>query len=517
MTRSARMPTSQAMGRGRMARLALWSACLLLGLAGLVASFWPAGGQAQGSAPSAVVLRIDGVIGPAVADYITDGLRDAALQHDLAILEIYTPGGLDTSTRVINDAILNGPIPVVGYVSPSGARAASAGTFIMYATHVAAMAPSTNLGAATPIQLGAADETGGRDPRARLAREAADAVDSALGSDEPAEGEAPTSDTADDSANGFGQTPGTAPQDEAGQPTDANQDALARKVVNDAAAYIRGLAELRGRNAEWAEQAVREGVSLSSSEALELNVIDLIAEDLPDLLAQIDGRTVQVAGRGDVTLATEGMTVTRQEMTAIQRFLTFITDPNIAFILMQLGVLGLIIELYNPGSIFPGVVGLICLILGLTALSVLPWNAGGAALLVIGVIFMGLEFFVASGGILAVFGVIAFGVGAFFLFDADVPGLRISLPVILISTGVMAVLTFIAVGIGLAAQRREVVTGAEALIGQTGTVTDWNGLEGYIFIESENWRARSTVPLERGQRVRAVKIEGLIIWVEPAA
>lgn len=532
-------------------RLVFWSACIALALAVLLAGAPLRSGLAQdsesaastaGSGRTALVLRVTGVIGPAVSLYLREGLADAVGRHELVILEMDTPGGLDTSMREMIQAIIASPVPVVSYVSPSGSRAASAGTYILYASHVAAMAPSTTLGAATPIQLGGGGGSpGGGDS------ESTSPVDELLnrfqgreetnGSDDDSAGKAKTdqtgaagatsateaqsSDAAPSSpAQSGSDTPAAQTQQTApAQPADDKTKGLSaaeRKAVNDAAAYIRGLATLRGRNAEWAEQAVRQGVSLDSSEAVKINVIDLVATDLQDLLAKVDGRTVQVTGGRDVTLDTDGLSIVRQSMTWIQELLATITNPNIAFVLMQLGVLGLIIELYNPGAIFPGVVGVVCLLLGLTALAVLPVSIGGLALLFAGLVFMFLELFVASGGILAAAGAVAFGFGAFFLFDTDVPEFRLSITYVLISTAIMAVFVFGVVGYALSAQRRKVVTGAESMVGALGRVIDWNGLDGTVRLEGEIWKARSQSPLQPGQTVVAERVDGLVVWVRPA-
>ncbi|MGF1454467.1 MAG: nodulation protein NfeD [Alphaproteobacteria bacterium] len=514
-------------------RIALWSACLALALAVLLGGAPLRQGLAQddmqsaaASGGTALVLRITGVIGPAVSLYLREGLEDAVGKHDLVILEMDTPGGLDTSMREMIQAIIASPVPVASYVSPSGSRAASAGTYILYASHVAAMAPSTTLGAATPIQLGGGGggspgdgDSGSSSPVDELLNRFQNTEDTGQAE---SDGEDARNDTGAESAQGTEAAPSApaAPEPAADQtPAEDKTKGLSaaeRKAVNDAAAYIRGLATLRGRNAEWAEEAVRKGVSLDSSEAVKINVIDLVAQDLDDLLTKIDGRTVTVTGGRDVTLDTEDLTVVRQGMTWIQELLATITNPNIAFVLMQLGVLGLIIELYNPGAIFPGVVGVVCLLLGLTALAVLPVSIGGLALLFAGLVFMVLELFVASGGILAAAGAVAFGFGAFFLFDTDVPEFRLSILYVLISTAIMAVFVFAVVGYALSAQRRRVVTGAESMVGEEGRVLAWEGVEGTVRLEGEVWRARSEAPLQVGQTIVATRIDGLVVWVRPA-
>lgn len=476
-------------------RVGLWIMLCVMGLVSALASLAPTLSQAQSSARTALVVPVEGVIGPALAYRVRGALEDAATSHDLIVLEMNTPGGLDSSMRQIISDILASRVPVVSYVSPKGSRAASAGTYILYASHIAAMVPGSVLGAATPVQIGGGggeqqDDAGLRgSDRSRMADEAVEAIAAAF-SGESAEQE--EDNAAEDS-----------------QPADTQgMSALEKKVVNDAAAYIRGLAELRGRNAEWAEQAVREGVSLTAEEAIEINVIDVVADDLRDLFARIDGRSVDVEGRGSVTLDTEGLEVVRAETTWIEELLEIITDPNIALILMQIGVLGLIIEFYNPGAAFPGVIGLVCLVLGLIALSVLPVSAGGIALLVIGTLFMVLEFFVASGGVLAIMGVISFGIGAFFLFDTDVPAFQVSIWTVLITTAIMGGIVVLVGGYALAQQRKRVTAGAETLIGMRGRVTTWDRGTGFVMVDGEDWRAEGPVDLTPGQEIMVTNRKG---------
>jgi membrane-bound serine protease (ClpP class) len=411
----------------------------------------------------AVLLEVAGAIGPATSDYIHRGIEKAQARNaTLVILQIDTPGGLDTSMRTIIQDILKSPIPVAVFVAPSGARAASAGTYILYASHIAAMAPGTNLGAATPVQLGGIPLPGSDKPRDK----------------------------------------------------DDKGDAMTRKVINDATAYIRSLAQLRGRNVEWAERAVREAVSLSADEALKLKVTDLVARDASDLLARLDGRKITIQDKA-LTLQTKGLVITRIEPDWRSKLLSVITDPNIAYGLLLLGIYGLFFELWNPGFILPGVIGGICLLLALFALQVLPVNYAGLGLILLGIAFMVGEAFVPSFGVLGIGGVIAFVVGSVLLLDTDVPGFGISLWLIGSVALVSAAFFLTVVTLALRARRRRVVSGEEELIGATGEVLAAFKHEGRIRIHSEDWNARTRVPLNKGQKVRVIGRDGLTLLVEP--
>jgi membrane-bound serine protease (ClpP class) len=427
--------------------------------------------------PQAVVLQIDGAIGPAVADYVVRELRSVRqAETRLVVLRMNTPGGLDTSMREIVRAILSSPVPVATYVAPSGARAASAGTYITYASAIAAMAPGTNLGAATPIRLGAPGLPGGA-PK------------------QPAGQKEKGSEGATNSS----------------EPTDAET----RKAVNDAVAYIRGLAELNGRNADWAAEAVRTAVSLPASDALKLNVIDVIADDVPDLLRQIDGRTVKVAGKSE-RLATAGLEVVTAAPDWRTELLGVITDPNIAFILMLIGVYGLIFEFLNPGAVAPGLVGGISLLVALYALNLLPINYAGAALVLLGIGLMVAEAHIGSFGVIGVAGIVAFVIGAIMMFPSGAPGFTLSLSVVAAATIVTAALFLLVLTMLLRSRQHPVVTGKEGLLGAEGETVAWDGDEGRVRVNGEIWRARAPRPLETGDRIRVIDREGLVLVVEPA-
>lgn len=434
----------------------------------LFLTLWPLWLPAQTApAQQGVRLNITGPIGPATSDYFHRGLMDAeAAGAPFVVLQLDTPGGLSSSMRDIIRDILASPIPVISYVSPSGARAASAGTYILYASHVAAMAPATNLGAATPVQIG---------PGATSPLPEGDKKD---------KGEAPSG------------------------------DAMKKKVVNDAVAYIRGLAKLRGRNADWAEKAVREAASLDAQEALSLDVIDLIAKNIPDLLQQIDGRTLEVQGKS-VVLHTAGLTLRDIQPDWRSRLLSIITNPNIAYILMLIGIYGLIFEFSNPGTFLPGIVGAICLMLALFAFQVLPINYAGVGLILLGVALMVAEAFAPSFGALGIGGVIAFVIGSVILMDTRAPGFGISVALIGAVALFSALLLVLMLSMIVRARRRPVVSGAEELVGASAQALEEFEHEGTVRTHGERWRARTTTPLHKGQWVRVVAREGLTLDVVP--
>ncbi|MFD4839888.1 nodulation protein NfeD [Achromobacter sp. NPDC058515] len=429
---------------------------------------------------SAVVLSLDGIVGPATADYLIRGLAAAREQNAaLVVLRIDTPGGLDTSMRDIIRAILASPVPVISYVSPNGSRAASAGTYILYASHIAAMAPATNLGAATPISIG------GGFPR-------------------PADKEPGPTDKPGDKQ---------APERADGNPrTAAPKDASEAKAINDAVAYIRSLAALRGRNADWAEQAVRSAASLSAGEARAQKVIDLIADDIPDLLDQVDGRTVRV-GNSETVLHSKGLRLDHREPDWRTRALSVITNPNLALLLLMVGVYGLIFEFMSPGSLYPGVIGSICLLVGLYALSALPLTYAGLALALLGAVLMVAEIFTPSVGILGIGGAISFVLGSLLLIDTDSPAFEVSLPFIAGVAIVSLGMTFLIGRLALRSRRAPIVSGAEALIGQRIRVLSWQGEQGHVSAAGERWRAVGPTGLAPGDTVVIAAVQGVTLHV----
>lgn len=422
------------------------------------------------------VLSMQGAISPASADYLLRGIaRSAEAQAKLLIIEMDTPGGLDTSMRDIIKAILASPVPVVTYVAPEGARAASAGTYILYASHIAAMAPATNLGAATPVEMAPSG-----------------------GTEKPA----------------LPRDPRTAAEGEEAAVSPAMRDAKTKKAVHDAAAYIRSLAELRGRNADWAESAVREAWSLSAEAALKANVIDLIATDIDDLLAQVDGRTVQLVN-GDITLKTRGLDVIRIEADWRTELLAVIGNPGFAYILLLLGIYGIIYEFSNPGMLFPGVIGSICLLLALFALQLMPISYVGLALIILGVVLMISEAVLPSFGALGLGGLAAFIIGSIMLIDTDIPGYGISWALIAPIAATTAGFSFMVVGLALKARKRPVVTGSEQMLGAEGEIVDIRDDEVWARIHGELWRVHSSTAVNRGSKVRVTARDDLILEVDP--
>ncbi|PVE25490.1 serine protease [Microvirga sp. KLBC 81] len=415
-----------------------------------------------------ISIAIHGPIGPATVKYVRDTLLAASPQKvEAVILRLNTPGGLATSMREIIADVLASPVPVIGFVAPAGAHAASAGTYILYATHAAAMAPGTNLGAATPVQIGGPPT---------------------LPAPEPSKDK----DGADRAGSG-------------------TKDAATAKMTNDAVAFIRSLAELRHRNAEWAEAAVREAASLSAQAALDKGVIDLVAQTSEELLARIDGREVQVLGERR-RLATKGLPIRSEEPSWLIRLLATITDPNIAFILMIVGVYGLIFEFSNPGTVAPGVIGAICLVLGLYALNMLPVDYTGLALMLLGLAFLIAEAFNPTV-VLGLGGLVAFLLGAMMLIDTDAPEFQLSWTVIGGALVASIGLLTLTLGYVWRARHQPVRTGTPAMLGQPAEVLDWSGDAGHVLALGERWQARAAQPLIPGEHVQIAGIQGLMLEV----
>lgn len=444
-------------------------ATLVAAIAAAILTISPTPVSAEESSKLVLTIGIDGAIGPATAGYVKDALAEATERRaEAVILRLNTPGGLATSMREIIADVLASPVPVIGYVAPSGAHAASAGTYILYATHIAAMAPGTNLGAATPVQIGS-----------------------------PAPG-----------------LPGLSPDKDKkdGSQQAEPKDSMTVKVTNDAVAFIRSLAELRGRSADWAEKAVREAASLSANAALQANVIDLIARNPADLLTQVDGRVVEVAGGETRHLATKGATIGALEPGWISRFLSVITDPNVAFILLLVGIYGLIFEFMSPGAIAPGVVGTVCLLLGLYALNLLPINYAGLALMLVGITLLIVEAFNPTV-VLGTGGVIAFVLGAIMLFKVEAPEYRLSWTVIGITAAMFVGLIIMVFGSLRRARKGPARVGAQAMRGLPAEVLDWSGGEGHVFTQGERWQARGAEVFKPGETVEVTNITDLTLMV----
>ncbi len=430
-------------------------------LLGLSLSFVSAPSVAKEDGPLAHVVEVKSVISPATYELITRHIKLAEKEGaDVLILEIHTPGGLYDSTQDIIQAIFDSPVPVVTYVSPSGSHAASAGTYILYASHIAAMAPGTNIGAATPVQMGGGEKE---------------------------------------------------------KPKDDTKSTLERKMVNDASAYIKTLAEYRGRNLEWAEKAVRDAETVTASEALNKKIIDVIAPDIQTLLEKIDGKTVKMGKDKTMKLTTKGARISHHAPDWRTKLLEIITNPNIAFLLMTLGSYGLIYEVTHPGAFFPGVVGAICLLLGLYAMNVLPINYAGLMLMLLGIALMTGEAIAPGFGVLGLGGAIAFAIGGVMLIDSQTPGFGIDPWVIGITTLFSFTILSVFLAMALRAQKAPVTTGVEELLAATGEVLDWSGGKGNVRITGEIWQAitEGDYIFKKGDLVKVLDVRGLKLVIAP--
>jgi membrane-bound serine protease (ClpP class) len=429
-----------------------------------------------------VVLKIKGGIGVATADYVVSGIEHAAESNaELIIIDIDTPGGLMSPMRDMIQAILTSDIPVATYVTPAGARADSAGTYILLASHIAAMAPTTHLGAATPVSLTGDNAT-------------------------PEDPEGPAEGAGDDNGE---DTSESAPQIPQGS-------SMERKVLNDAVTYIRGLAERHGRNADWAEDAVRSAATLTAREALEKNVIEFIAADHAELLQLVDGLEIELETRS-VTLETSAVTVEEYEPNWRIKILSAIANPEIVLLLGMIGLYGLMYEGWNPGAIVPGVVGVICLLLAAYALQVLPVNYAGLALIIVGLALMIAEAFAPSFGALGIGGIAAFVFGSIMMFDSGVPGFGISITFVITITIIFASLIIFILGYTIKLRRRVSVSGSESIVGGIGVaVSDFDG-DGKVWLEGESWAARSNVPIAKDQKIVVRRLVGLVLEVEPVS
>jgi membrane-bound serine protease (ClpP class) len=464
----------------------------------LAAASGPSQARADGTA---ILLDLKGALGVATAEYVVGGIEDAEERGaNIVIIRMDTPGGLVEPMRDIVSKILASTVPVATYVSPAGARADSAGTYILFASHVAAMAPTTHVGAATPVSLGGGDPPDSSPP------------DSSPFGDRPAEDE-DSADREGDEADDDVEDEESADEPESREPP-VPGSAMERKVLNDAIAYIRGLAEAHGRNADWAEKAVREAATLTAEGALEQNVIDLIANNQVELLAAIHGREVTI-NNTTVALDTENLEIEVVEPSWRIKILTTISNPEIALLLVLIGIYGLLFEGYNPGAIVPGVVGVIALLLAAYALQVIPVNYAGLALIIVGIGMIVAEAFVPSFGALGLGGIAAFIFGAIMMFDSGIPGYDISIAFVVgfaVAAGSAVLLTATYL---VKLQRRGAVSGRGSIVGGIATATEDFTDHGKVWLEGESWQAVSSAPVVKGQQVIVRQMDGLILQVEP--
>ncbi|WP_420426484.1 NfeD family protein [Algiphilus sp.] len=486
-------------------RRVLWLAVLMSGVLGLGVHAQQAGDEsASTDRPKVAVLPINGAISPATADFLESTHRQAVADGAAAVvIELDTPGGLATAMRDMIQTILQSSVPVITWVSPEGARAASAGTYLLYASHISAMAPATNLGAATPVQIGGGGaspmptDRGGEESQKPNAGEGGS--------------EAPKAEETSEDGAGAGDGDTTA-NEEGGSDLSASE----KKAINDAVAYIRSLAEKRGRNADWAEEAVREGASLSAEAAVEKNVVDLTATSLDELLRAVSGREVALASGATQVLALENADIQRYEPGWRYQFLSIITNPTVAYVLMMIGIYGLLLEGYSPGAILPGTVGVIALLMALYAFQLMPVNYAGLALIVVGIVLMIAEALAPSFGILGFGGITAFVLGSIFLMDSDVPGYDINLGVIIGLSLSAALLLGITFYLLYRSRRARITTGEEGTLdGEPGEITQFENGRGWVMVNGERWQCRSDHALTPGQRVRIQRHKGFTVDVVP--
>jgi membrane-bound serine protease (ClpP class) len=394
-------------------------------------------------------VKVDGIVNPVMSEYIIKSLENAETDGaEAVIIQLDTPGGLDLSMRDIIKAELTSDVPVIVYVAPAGSRAASAGVFMTYAAHVAAMTPGTNIGSAHPVAMG-------------------------------------------------------------GQEMD---EEMVKKVENDAVAYIKGIAKKRNRNEKWAEDAVRESVNITAEEALELKVIDILAKDRAELIAALDGRVVELPA-GERALKTKGAEIKEVEMNLRFRILRAIANPNVAYVLMMIGMLGLYFELSNPGAIFPGVIGVICLVLAFYSFQTLSVNYAGLILIVLAVVFFVLEIMVTSFGLLTMAGLVSLVLGSLMLFESPLPFMRLSLWVLLPTVVLVTAFVLFVMYYAVRVQRKKPVSGMEGLVGEVGEAVERIDPEGKVFVEGEYWSAQSIEPIEKGDKIKVVDVKGLLLKV----
>lgn len=457
----------------KMFRIAFLIICLAIGVAAYTVDAADNAANAQETDSGSIyVLSVNGAIGPALYNYMKNGFEEASTNNaQLIIVELNTPGGLLSTTREMATLIINSRIPVAVHVTPAGGHAASAGTFIAYASHVAAMAEGTNIGAATPIQMGGSSD------------------------------KKPEEDGKTDA------------------PASTNKDALDLKALADTNAFIRSLAKMRGRNVEWSQKAVTNGDSLTAQEAFDNKVVEIIANDREELLGKLENRTIRVTSGTNKTLKLRSVPVIEYKQDFKTKLLTVLTDPNIAMILISIGITGLTLEFYNPGSMVGGVIGGICLLIGFYAMNILPINMTGLLLVLLGFGMLVAEIFIPSFGILGIGGVLAFVLGASMMFEGDsMPGLALDMGLVY-GIAAFAFMTMIGTSMLLArSMKMQPTTGPEGMLGAPGEVVEWANGHGYVQVHGELWQATSSLnhSYSKGDKVTISGFEELLLKIRPA-